>query len=58
VLDVVDCNPTDHASGGGRVGVESGEEGSHARVEGGTTVETEPAEPDEDLLDISVSSAA
>lgn len=35
--------------------VEGGEEGPHAGVQGGTTIEAEPSEPKEDLQDISSS---
>lgn len=45
--DVVDEDPAKRARGGGRVGVEGGVHGAHARVEGRAAVEAEPAEPDE-----------
>lgn len=47
VPDVVDQDPADGARRGGRVGVEGGVHGAHARIEGGAAVEAEPAEPDE-----------
>lgn len=54
---VVEQDPSDTADGGGQVGDEAGHDGADVHAQGGTTVEAEPADPEEDGADDDVCDA-